>query len=233
MSDRGGSSIGVLRVERCSDGVYRLGLNRPDQRNALSIELREALAASLTRLARDEGCRAVVLAGEGKAFCAGMDFTQFGGDREHKRKLLHSTRALFSALLDFPKPVVAAIRGAAVGGGFTLALCCDERLAAEGAYFGFFEVGRGIPAPYGIVRSFVDEATARDWCRTGRRIEAEEALRAGVVTEIVEAEALEALGRARALRISGRRVTPELRAALEEELGRFEAALFPPGRLDR
>jgi enoyl-CoA hydratase/carnithine racemase len=217
----------LVLVERFGDGTRGVKLNRPRKRNALSIELREVLAATFKELAADAACRAVVLSGEGKAFCAGMDFTQFGGDRGNKLKLYHSTRDLFDSVLQFPKPLIAAVHGAAVGGGFTLALCCDERLASEDAYFGFPEVQRGIPAPQDVMRCFVEEVRARDWCETGRRIDVSEALEAGLVKEIVGAGRLLDVSRSEARPGSRRRVVPGLRAALEGEMGRFEEALFP------
>jgi enoyl-CoA hydratase/carnithine racemase len=217
----------LLIVDGPEEGICRLKLNRPEKRNALSIELREALTAALKILAADTACRAIILAGEGRAFCGGMDFTQFGGDRENKLRLFHSTRDLFSSLLQFPRPVIAAVHGAAVGGGFMLALCCDERIAAEGAYFGFFEVKRGIPAPYEVIRLFVDAPKAKDWCETGRRIEVAEAQEAGLVNQVVGVETLTDAARREAAGATQRRVSSALRSALEGEMRRFERALFP------
>jgi enoyl-CoA hydratase/carnithine racemase len=219
----------LVIVEASPDGIHRVRLNRPEKRNALSIELRNALADVFARLADDPHCEGVVLMGEGTAFCAGMDFTQFGGDRKNKQRLFESTRDLFGALLDFPKRIVAGVHGAAVGGGFMLALCCDQRVASPDAYFGFFEVGRGIPAPLAIVRLFVEEARARSWCESGRKIGAREAFEAGVVARIVESEALEETCREEAQRASLRRVAPALRSAFAGEMSRFGRALFPSG----
>jgi enoyl-CoA hydratase/carnithine racemase len=229
MSGASGLEASLVIVEASPDGIHRVRLNRPEKRNALSIELRNALADVLTRLARDSHCDAVVLMGEGKAFCAGMDFTQFGGDRKNKQRLFDSTRDLFGALLDFPRPIVAGVQGAAVGGGFMLALCCDQRVASQDAYFGFFEVRRGIPAPNDIVRLFVEEPRARDWCESGRKIGAREAFEAGVVARIVDPESLEETCREEAQRASQRRVAPALRSAFAAEMSRFGRALLPPG----
>ncbi|MDP6343568.1 MAG: enoyl-CoA hydratase/isomerase family protein, partial [Alphaproteobacteria bacterium] len=77
----------LVVVEREDDGAFVLSLNRPDKLNALSIELREAAAAELRGLAGDKDCRGLVLTGTGKAFCAGMDFSQFGGGRENRQRL--------------------------------------------------------------------------------------------------------------------------------------------------
>lgn len=204
-----------------------MSLNRPEKRNALSIELREKAAAVLRELAVDEDCRAVVLSGEGPAFCAGMDFTQFGGGPENKLRLLDSTHAMFSSLIEFPKPILAAVHGAAVGGGFALALTCDVRIASEDAYFGFFEVKRGIPAFLELVRLFVRDDVARDWCATGRRIEAAELLELGVVKRIVpRGDLIEECVR-EAERTSARTLPPDILRIFAEEHLRFRNALFP------
>lgn len=120
---------GPLSVDR--DGaVALLTLRRPEKRNALSIELREELARALGELAPDDAVACVVLTGEGSAFCAGMDVTQFGGDRAHRERLVESSLAAFGAAARFPKPLVAAVNGPAIAGGFVRALHADVRLAA-------------------------------------------------------------------------------------------------------
>ncbi|MBI2061292.1 MAG: enoyl-CoA hydratase/isomerase family protein [Nitrospirae bacterium] len=214
-------------VKELIDGCFEVRLNRPEKRNALSIEVREEAAEVFQRLAEDEACTAVVLSGEGPAFCAGMDFTQFGGGPGNKVRLLESTQALFTSLLGFPKPIIAAVHGAAVGGGFALALTCDVRIASEGAFFGFFEVKRGIPAFFDLVRLFVGEEVARDWCTTGRRIEAAELLRLGVVKRMAPQGSLmdEAIREAGETRARG--LPPGIVSVFAEEHLRFRNALFP------
>ncbi len=159
-------------------------LNRPEKRNALSLELREELTAELTRLARDDGARCLVLTGAGSAFCAGMDTTEFGGDRAHKERIVDLSIGLFRALGDFPKPVVGAINGPAVAGGFALALLCDLRLASAEARMGFLENRRGIPPSYAAARAALPAALAAELCLTGRLLDADEAHRLGVVAEV-------------------------------------------------
>lgn len=217
---------GLVTISAIETGIFEMALNRPEKRNALSIELREDLTGELDRLGRREDCTGIVLSGRGAAFCAGMDFTQFGGDRENRERLYRSTVRCFAALLTCPKPIVAAVHGAAVGGGFALALCCDARLASPDAFFGFYEVRRGIPAPRDLVHLFVTEAVTRDWCETGRRIEASEARACGVVEVIVEADELVgACARlAATVRKSERR--ERIAAVLAEEMRLFGAALF-------
>lgn len=220
----------LVLADRGDDGVCTLTMNRPEKRNALSIELRFALADQLSALAEDAACRGVVLTGAGNAFCAGMDFSQFGGDQANKLNLLNSTKAFFSSLLYFPKPLVAAVNGLALGGGFVLALYCDRRLAGPEAYFGFFEVRRGIPAPFGIVRPLVDEDTARQWCDSGDRVEVAQAQAAGLVRPVESAAALLPAARAEiAAAPAARQINRQLADAFEAETQLFQAALFPDG----
>jgi enoyl-CoA hydratase len=188
------TGAGILRVtgmtalvtRHDADGVALLTLDRPDKRNALSIELRVELADALAATAGDYAVGAVVLTGAGTAFCSGMDTTQFGGDRAHKELLYETSTRLFELLASHPKPTVAAVNGPAIAGGFALALLCDLRIAAPGARFGFPELGRHIPPSYAAARATLAPAVARDLCLTGRVIDADEALRLGVVSRIGE-----------------------------------------------
>lgn len=172
-----------LLCER-GEGIARLVLDRPAKRNALSIELREQLAATLAVLAADEAVACVVITGAGSAFCSGMDTSQFGGDREHRERLVTSSVAAFGALARFPKPLLAAVNGPAIAGGFALALYCDLRVASEAARFGFAELPRGIPPSYAAARAALPVALARELCLTGRILDAREALDVGLVAEV-------------------------------------------------
>lgn len=175
----------MLALER--DGpVALVTLDRPQKRNALSIELRFALAQALGELAADDAVRCAVLTGAGSAFSSGMDTAQFGGDRQNRRRLLDSTRAAFGAVTGFPKPLLAAVNGPALAGGFALALECDLRVAGRSARFGFAELPRGIPPSYAAALAAVPEPLARELCLTGRILDADEARAAGLVAEVVE-----------------------------------------------
>ncbi|HEV3002364.1 MAG TPA: enoyl-CoA hydratase/isomerase family protein [Solirubrobacteraceae bacterium] len=183
----------VPPLRREIDGALAiLTLDRPEKRNALSIELRYALAEALSALAADDAVRCAVLTGAGSAFCAGMDVTQFGGDRAHRERLLESSARCFDAVARFPKPLVAYVNGPALAGGFALALLCDLRLAAPEARMGFPEIGRHIPPSYAAARAALPEALARELCLTGRILDAAEAERRGVVSAVASRdEALE------------------------------------------
>lgn len=173
----------LLAVERAA-GIATLTLQRPEKRNALSIELREELAAGLESLRDEEDLTCLVLTGAGSAFCAGMDVTQFGGDRANRERLVHSSRRAFGALRDFPVTTIAAVNGAALGGGFVLALLCDIRIAANEATFGFPELTRGIPPSYASARWALPEAVARDLSLTGRVVSAAEARSLGIASTV-------------------------------------------------
>ena len=174
---------GLLSIDL--DGAVALVmLQRPEKRNALSIDLRLELADAFGRLADDRGVSCVVLTGAGSAFCAGMDMTQFGGDRAHKQRLVDSSLAAFGTVARFPKPLVAAVNGPAIAGGFVLALHCDLRLASETVRFGFSELPRGIPPSYAAALSAMPEPLARELCLTGRMLDAQEALDRGVVSAV-------------------------------------------------
>jgi enoyl-CoA hydratase len=113
-----------------------------------------------------------------------MDTSEFGGDRAHKERIVELSVGLFRALGDFPKPVVAAVNGPAVAGGFALALLCDMRLASTEARMGFLENRRGIPPSYAAARAALPAALAAELCLTGRLLDADEARKLGVVAEV-------------------------------------------------
>jgi enoyl-CoA hydratase len=178
----------VLAVDRHAGhgAVVLVTLDRPEKRNALSIELRFALAEALADLASDDAVRCAVLTGAGSAFSSGMDTTQFGGDEENRRALVDSTSAAFGAVMRFPKPLLAAVNGPALAGGFALALHCDLRVAARSARFGFAELPRGIAPSYAAALGALPEPLARELCLTGRVLDAGEARAVGLVAEVVD-----------------------------------------------
>jgi enoyl-CoA hydratase/carnithine racemase len=187
---------GLLGID-VDGAVALITLQRPEKRNALSIELRLELADTFAALAGDDGVSCAVLTGAGSAFCSGMDTTQFGGGRANKERLVESSVDAFGAVSRFPKPLLAAVNGPAIAGGFVLALHCDLRLAAQSARFGFPELPRGIPPSYAAALAGLPEPLARELCLTGRLLDAAEAHRRGLVAEVVPDG--EVVGRAVAL----------------------------------
>ena len=160
-------------------------LQRPEKRNALSIEMRKQMAAAFAGLSRDEEVACTVLTGAGTAFCSGMDTTQFGGDRHNRELLVETSTLAFDAVGDCRTPVIAAVNGPAVAGGFALTLLCDLRIAAPEAIFGYPELPRGIPPSYAAARAVLPATVAQELCLTGRLVKATEAHRLGIVREVV------------------------------------------------
>lgn len=182
--------------------VVTITLNRPEKRNAISYELIDDLTAALKRAAESDAL-VLVLTGAGSSFCAGMDLDNLkqllGRTPEQSLKDSETMAGLFRGLYDFPKPSIAAVNGPAIAGGTGLATLCDFTLAVPEAKFGYTEVRIGFVP--GIVSSYlvaiVGEKRARDLLLTGRGFGAEEALRFGLVTEIVPPDHL--LARAHSL----------------------------------
>ena len=140
-----------------------------------------------------------MLTGAGSAFCSGMDTTQFGGDRANRERIVETSLSAFRAVARFPKPLVAAVNGPAIAGGFVLALHADLRLASATARFGFAELPRGIPPSYAAARAALPEPLARELCLTGRLLDAAEALDCGLASEVLSPDDL----LPRALEIAG------------------------------
>jgi enoyl-CoA hydratase/carnithine racemase len=218
---------GLLSIER-RDGIALVTLSRPEKRNALSIELRVELAEAFGHLGADEGVGCVVLTGAGTAFCAGMDVTEFGGDSEHKRKLVETSTGVFEAIGSCPRPVLAAVNGPALAGGFALALLCDVRIAAESATFGFPELPRGIPPSYASARAVLPAGLAGEIALTGRVFDAAEAHRLGVVSELVgDGEVVErSLELAAGIAAAPRQATLETKRRILLDRGHLFGELF-------
>src|ERR1700689_923847 len=188
----------LVLVEQPAPHVVQLALNRPDQLNAMTAELCEALHEQLRRISAERSCRAVILTGAGRGFCAGVDLRGYGAapandesdlprdrldNQEHMSKLVLGLRAL-------PQPGIAAVNGPAAGLGLALTLGSDIRFASTRAVFraAFINIGLSncdmgtswlLPRLIGVSRS-------HELMLTGRRFEAEEALRIGLVTDVVE-----------------------------------------------
>ncbi len=184
----------TLKLET-SESVANITLNRPDKRNAISTRMVEEFMAVFEEI-ENGSARVGIITGAGKAFCAGMDLdglralaTQSPGQNlEDSRRMA----TMFHRIYSFPKPLIAAVNGAAIAGGCGIATLPDFTLAAPEAKFGYTEVKIGfIPALVSVfLRRQVGEKTARDLLLSGRIIDASEAFRLGLVTEIVPTERL-------------------------------------------
>jgi len=193
-----------LIVDGPRDSVATLTLNRPEKKNALSVALRDEISDALAALAADEGVKAAIVTGAGDAFCAGFDLKEFeraSGDAEFGKALWASSDRYHRACLGFPLPLVAAVNGPALAGGFDLAVMCDIRVAAEEARFAHPEITFG-DVVYGPLHDLVGGAVARELCFTGRSVDAAEALALRLVSRVVPRSELAEAARALASQIA-------------------------------
>jgi enoyl-CoA hydratase len=234
----------LVLLDRPAEGIRVLTLNRPDQLNAMTADLAEALHGELRAAAADRGCRAVVLTGAGRGFCAGLDLHGFGSapgndgadaarDRLSNQQYMST---LVLGLRELPQPVIAAVNGPAAGLGLALALGCDIRYAAMEAVFRAAFINIGVSncdmGTSWLLPRLIGAARSHELMLTGRRVNADEALRIGLITDVVEgdallARALEAASQIASLTPWGVRLTkqgmwtaleiPSERAAIEYE----------------
>lgn len=180
-----------LRLERPSPGVARLVLDNPTQRNAMSEDMTRSWTAAVDELAADPEVRVVVVTGSGTAFCSGGDPRWIAGDPDASVDQLRTRMIAFYrawlAIRRLEVPTVAAINGPAVGAGLCLALACDIRYAASGARLSapFVRLGMnpGMASTY-LLPDVVGAANARELLLTGRTVDADEALRLGLVSRV-------------------------------------------------
>src|SRR6266849_3916579 len=204
------ASSGPLVLETRDAGVLTLKLNRPDRLNALNPELGVALSQALDRAAHDPDVRVVVLTGEGRAFSAGGDLAAIRDARDRGaiaelEPLLRAGQKMVLKMRTMPQPVIAAINGAAAGGGMNLALAADFRVAAEGATFGQNFAKVGLFPDYGgtfFLPQLVGPSIAAEMFYTGDMIDAQVALRLGILNHVYAADKFGAEVRAFALRIA-------------------------------
>ena len=194
----------VLLSETPAEHVRRLTLNRPDQLNAMTAELCQALHQELDSVAAERACRAVIITGAGRGFCAGLDLHGYGtapendgsdeprdrlANQEHMSRLILRLRAL-------PQPVIAAINGPAAGFGLALSLGCDIRYASRDGVFRAAFINIGVSncdmGTSWLLPRLIGASRAHELMLTGRRFKAEEALEMGLVAAVVEPDALEA-----------------------------------------
>ncbi len=191
----------TLTIDTPQSGVVVLTLNRPERLNALNEVLVQELREACAAIAEDPEVRVVVLTGAGRGFCAGIDLRGFGPsaptasapaiDRLAFQEMMG---ALPQCLRDLPQPVIAAVNGPAVGGGMALCLASDVRICGASAKFGNGAVRIGLSGAemgmsYHLPR-IVGTSVAADWMLTGRIVDADEALRAGLVSALVDDDQL-------------------------------------------
>jgi enoyl-CoA hydratase len=192
----------LLLTETPVPHVRVITMNRPDQLNAMTAELCEALHEEMRSVASDRACRAIVVTGAGRGFCAGLDLRGYGdapgndgsdpardrlGNQEHMSSLILRVRAT-------PQPVIAAVNGPAAGFGLALALASDIRFAAREAIFRVAFLNIGVSnCDMGVswlLPRLIGASRAHELMLTARRVDAEEAERIGLVAEVVEGDRL-------------------------------------------
>ena len=177
--------------------VAKIVLNRPEKLNALSLEMRQSLCEHLAQLRYDDAVRVVIVTGAGRAFCSGADVDRMAGQqhdlRAGRQRMQQGAHAFIRALHAIEKPVIAAVRGPAVGIGWSIALACDLVVASQTARFSqiFRRIGL---APDGGAIWFLTRrlgmARAKELVFSARFVEAEEALALGLVNHVVEDDQL-------------------------------------------
>ena len=193
-------------IYEVKDSIATLTLNRPDRLNALGGSLRDDLHDAITRSAADPEVRVMIITGAGKGFCSGGDVKAMNEAKEGRRerpfmeKIAPGRDRTLLAMREAPQPIIAAVNGAAAGAGMNLALGCDIRLASTAAKFSQAFVKRGLHPDWGgtyFLPRVVGMAKAAELIFTGAVIDAAEALRLGIVSQVLPPEEL--LPAARAL----------------------------------
>jgi enoyl-CoA hydratase len=180
---------GTILAEVREDGVGILTLHRPEKRNAISIGMRQEISRCLGEWGDSERVGAAILTGAGPVFSAGFDLSEFG-DPSRFDELLDSSSRYHRDVWGFPKPLIAAVNGFSMGGGFDLAALCDIRVCTPAGSFGHPEIKFGAPPLFTPLRWIIGDGLARDLVLTGRTVDAEEAFRIGLVSRIASADRL-------------------------------------------
>src|SRR4029077_15827426 len=192
----------LLLVDEPAPHVRRLTLNRPEQLNAMTAELCEALHVELRAIVGERSCRVVVLTGAGRGFCAGLDLRGYGAapgkhGRHEPRDRLANQQHMSTLILELralPQPVIAAVNGPAAGFGLALCLASDIRYASREAVFRAAFINVGVSncdmGTSWLLPRLIGASRSHELMLTGRRLGAEEALRIGLVADLVEGERL-------------------------------------------
>jgi enoyl-CoA hydratase/carnithine racemase len=207
-------------LTRLQESVAIISLNRPERHNAMDDAMSAAFAQAVHGALEDPAVRALLIRGEGRSFCTGRDTTALGVRPPGVSDFAHvsrSQRRKFE-LLDSPKPVIAAIKGYAIGGGCELALQADMRVAGEGAQFSLPEIDHGIITDGGgscITAAIAGPSRAKYMLMTGERIDAARALQWGMVDFVVPDDEVDALALSIALKVASK---PPIHLAIAKQL---------------
>ena len=182
-----------LVISERSGQVLKLTLNRPEKSNSLHPDMVRQLAESLSEAEADKELSVAILTGAGRSFCAGLDLSlMVKWTAEEKLAYLGTVTPLFMRLWKLPQPVIAAVNGPAIAGGFDLAAFCDIRLAAPEAVFGQAEINIGLTQIVHPLYKSIGLARAKELAMTGQNITAQEAYRIGLVNHVYPREELDA-----------------------------------------
>lgn len=194
-----------ITVNKYGDNVAHVKLNRPEKRNAFTLDMWKEMKSTFDRLADDPTCRAIVLSGEGKSFCSGIDLgegmgeiikviqsdqIEFGRKAREVRRFITICQDGFTAIQKCPKPVVAAVHSHCVGAGVDLITACDVRYAAADSIFSIKEVDIGLAADVGTLNRINQVVGSDSWVRevalTARDFGTDEALRQGFLSRVFQ-----------------------------------------------
>lgn len=173
-----------IKVDIREDRIGIIILNRPEKRNAISIQMRKEISYCLHEWREASTIDALIFIGDGSSFSGGFDLNEFGNP-DCFPELLKSSTEYHLDIWTFPKPTIAAVNGPAMGGGFDLTTLCDIRLCSESAVFGHPEIKFGAPPFFTPLRWIIGEGRARELCLTGRKINAQEAYQIGLVSQVL------------------------------------------------
>ncbi|MEE9130512.1 MAG: enoyl-CoA hydratase/isomerase family protein [Phycisphaerales bacterium] len=219
-----------LVLVHTDDGVATVTMNRPEKRNALSIELIEALEQVIEAIERDDSVRAMILSGEGKAFCAGMDLQGVMADAVGMRRMLHGLSRVLRRIRRLPVPTIAKVQGAAVGGGCGLMVVTDFAITHPEAKVGYPEVSLGlcpaVVAPW-LMRK-IGPGRARAMLLSGGTVSGREGFELGLASHLADRDRLdaEAATVARSLAEGGVLATRTTKSWLNELDGSLEDAVL-------
>lgn len=191
------------------DQIAVVTLNQPKTMNALGAETIGELLELFSQLGQDDTVLGIILTGAGRAFCAGADLTGGSGAKGNPhfktREFILRAQELMNRIEAFPRPVIAAVNGFALGGGCELALACDLRIANAEAVFGFPEASLGVIPCFGGTQRLprlIGTSLAKEMIYTARKVKAEEAKALGIVNDVVSPEKLMAVAEAKMLQIT-------------------------------
>lgn len=199
-----------MMIGRKDGAIGHLIFNNPEKHNAVSLEMWDAADAILADFEADDAVRIVVLSGAGgKSFVSGADISKFEKERGSEEAVRHynsRTRAVYDRIHAFPKPTIAMINGYCIGGGLNLAVTCDLRFCSAKSKFAMPAARLALGYPYPAIKRLIEvigQGAAKDLMFSARRIDAEEALRVGLVQQVVAEDELEGFVEDYAGRVAG------------------------------